>query len=183
MGIVEAVDRAIFKGDGGADENSADITGLRTAAGVSEVTLTQGDKVKADKTLEAFLGFVDGIYAINMADLSVVAAQGANTLWYSTIHNSAADNETIARFLMAAGLTWTTRGEIEADTDNCNFGAFIGLGRGMMGAGVAPVWNRAELVTDRYSGATKGEVQLTLNYLWSFGLPRTANFKRLKFVT
>ena len=42
MGIVEAVDRAIFKGDGGADENSADITGLRTAAGVSEVTLTPG---------------------------------------------------------------------------------------------------------------------------------------------
>ena len=142
VGIVEAVDRSIFKGDDGANEGTADITGLQTHASVSEVTLTQANKIKADKTLEAFLGFVDGVYATSMADLMIVAAQGANTLWYSTIHNSAADNETIARFLMAAGLSWTVRGHIESATTNGKFGAFVGLARGMTGAGVAPVWNR-----------------------------------------
>ena len=45
------------------------------------------------------------------------------------------------------------------------------------------MWNRGELVRDPYSSANKGEVQLTLNWLWNFGLPRTANFKRIKFVS
>ena len=183
MGLTEAVDRAIFKGDAGADENTADITGLQTAANVGEVTLTQSNKVKADETLKSFLSFVDGRYAIGMSDLRIVAAQGANTLWHSTIHNSAAENQTIARFLMAAGLMWTVRGEIASGSGNNAFGAFIGLGRGIRGAGVAPVWNRGILTTDPYSSAAKGEVNLTLHWLWNFGLPRPANFKRLKFAT
>lgn len=35
---------------------------------------------------------------------------------------------------------------------------------------------------DHYSGAAKGEIALTLSYLWNFGLPRAANFARVKFV-
>ena len=181
-GIVEKVDRTIFRGDATANEDTADIAGLETLT-IGEETLTQTNKIKADKTLEAFLSFVDGIYATSLADLSVVAAVGANTLWYSTIHNSAADNQTIANFLMAAGLNWMVRGHIEANTANGDFGAFVGLARGMAGAGVAPVWNRGEMVVDPYSSANKGEVQLTVNWLWNFGLPRTANFKRIKFVS
>ena len=181
-GIVEKVDRTIFRGDDGANEDGADIAGLETLT-IGEETITQTNKVKADKTLEAFLSFVDGIYATSLGDLSVVAAEGANTLWYSTIHNSAADNETIARFLMAAGLTWMVRGHIESATTNGKFGAFVGLARGMAGAGVAPVWNRGEMVVDPYSNANKGEVKLTVNWLWNFGLPRTANYKRIKFVS
>ena len=179
-GIVEKVDRTIFRGGDGANEDTADIAGLETLV-IGEQTITQTNKVKADKTLEAFLSFVDGIYAAFLADLSVVAAVGANTLWYSTIHNSAADNETIARFLTAAGLSWMVRGHIESATSNGKFGAFVGLARGIDGAGVAPVWNRGEMVVDPYSNANKGEVQLTVNWLWNFGLPRTANFKRIKF--
>ena len=181
-GIVEKVDRTIFRGDTTANEDTADIAGLQTLT-IGEETLTQGNKVKADKTLEAFLSFVDGIYAASLSDLSVVAAEGANTLWYSTIHNSAADNQTIANFLMTAGLSWMVRGQIESGTTNNDFGAFVGLGRGIAGAGVAPVWNRGELVVDPYSSANKGEVKLTVNWLWNFGLPRTANFKRIKFVS
>ena len=181
-GIVEKVDRTIFRGDATANEDTADIAGLETLV-IGEETITQTNKVKADKTLEAFLSFVDGIYAASLSDLSVVAAVGANTLWYSTIHNSAADNETTARFLMAAGLSWMVRGHIESATTNGKFGAFVGLARGMAGAGVAPVWNRGELVRDPYSSANKGEVKLTLNWLWNFGLPRTANFKHIKFVS
>ena len=181
-GIVEKVDRTIFRGDATANEDTADIAGLQTLT-IGEETITQANKVKADKTLEAFLSFVDGLYAASLADLSVVAAVGANTLWYSTIHNSAADNETVARFLMAAGLSWMVRGHIESNTANGDFGAFVGLARGMSGAGLAPVWNRGELVRDPYSLANKGEVKLTVNWLWNFGLPRTANFKRIKFVS
>ena len=181
-GIVEKVDRTIFRGDATANEDTADIAGLETLT-IGEETITQTNKVKGDETLKAFLSFVDGIYATSLSDLSVVAAEGANTLWYSTIHNSAADNETIARFLTAAGLTWMVRGHIESNTANGDFGAFVGLARGMAGSGVAPVWNRGELVRDPYSNANKGEVKLTVNWLWNFGLPRTANFKRIKFVS
>ena len=150
---------------------------------ITERTITQANKIKGPETLQAFLHFVDGIYATSMADLSVVAAQGANSLWYSTIHNSAADNQTVAKFLMDAGLSWMVRGHIEANTANGDFGAFVGLARGMAGAGVAPVWNRGELVRDPYSNANKGEVKLTVQWLWNFGLVRSANFARIKFVS
>ena len=179
--IVEKVDRTIFRGDTTANEDTADIAGLETLT-ITERTITQTNKVKGPETLQAFLHFVDGIYATSMADLSVVAAQGANSLWYSTIHNSAADNQTVAKFLMDAGLSWMVRGNIESNTSNGDFGAFVGLARGMAGAGVAPVWNRGELIRDPYSNANKGEVKLTVQWLWNFGLVRTANFARIKFV-
>ena len=180
-GLTDAIDKAIFIGDAGANENTADIAGFQTA-GIDETTLTQANKVKGDKTLEAFVGYVDGVYAAMPEDLRVIAAQGANALWYSTIHNSAADSQTIAQFLRAAGLTWRVRGGIEAATAAGDFGAFVGLGRGIRGAAVAAIWDAGQLVRDPYSGAKKGEVELTLNYLWNFGLPRTDNFKRLKYV-
>ena len=64
-----------------------------------------------------------------------------------------------------------------------DYGAFIGLQRGIMNAGVAPVWSSAQLITDVYSGAKSGEVQLSLNFLWGLAFPRVANFRRLKYVT
>ena len=81
------------------------------------------------------------------------------------------------------GLTWTTRGGIETATTNGKFGAFVGLGNGIEGAAVAAIWNMGQLIRDPYSSANKGEVQLTLNYFWQLAFPRTANFKRMKFVT
>ena len=180
--IVEKTDRVIFRGDDGANENTADIDGLEDLT-ITERTITQTNKVKGPETLQAFLHFVDGVYASSLADLSVVAAQGANSLWFSTIHNASADNQTVAKFLMDAGLSWSVRGHIESATSNGDFGAFIGLARGMAGAGVAPVWNRGELVRDPYSNANKGEVKLTVQWLWSFGLVRAANFARIKFVS
>ena len=40
------------------------------------------------------------------------------------------------------------------------------------------------MVRDPYTSAKNGEVQLTLNYLWNFGIvPRTDNYRRLKFVS
>ena len=182
MAMTESVDLTVFKGDSGANENTADITGMQTA-GITEFTITQANKVMADETLKAFLAYVDGQYAANLGDVRIVSSVGANVLWYGSIHNSAADNQTIAQFMMASGLTWSTRGGIDINTANGDFGAYVGLGRGIEGAGIAAVWEQAQIIRDPYTAATKGEVQLTLNYLWQLAFPRTANFKRLKFVT
>ena len=96
---------------------------------------------------------MDGVYAAMLSDVRIVTAQGANTLWYSTIHNSAASNQTIAQFLMDSGLAWSTRGNIESDTANGDFGAFMGLARGIEGAGIAAVWETGQLITDPYTSA------------------------------
>ena len=184
MALVEGVDRAIFLGDAGASGNDADIVGLRTAA-IDETTLTQTNKVKGPETLAAFTGLVDGIHANGLADLRVVTSVGAWRIWENTIINvaTATNNQTLAAFLRTAGMTWMSRGEIDVNTANGDFGAFIGLGRGIEGAGVAAIWEAGELIRDPYSGAGKGEVALTISYLWDFALPRTDNFKRLKFVS
>ena len=181
--MAEDVDRTIFLGDSGANEANADITGFTTYAGVSEAQLTQTNKVKADETLKVFLTQLDGIYAASLADLRIVASKGANTMWYSTIHAAAVDNQTIAQFLMASGMAWTMRGAIEDNTANGDFGAFMGLARGIEGAAIAAGWDAGQLIRDPYTNAKTGEVELTLNYLWNFKVVRPNNFKRLKFVT
>ena len=168
--MVESVDRAVFNGDGGANENTADVVGLQTAA-ITEATLTQANSQKADEVLKFFLAYVDGQYAASLADVRVVTSVGANVLWHGSIHNSAADNQTIAQFLMASGLTWMARGGIDINTANGDFGAYIGLARGVEGAGIVAVWEQGQLVRDIYSGAKTGEVQLTLNYLFQLAFP------------
>ena len=181
--MVEKIDRTIFVGDDGADENTADIPGLTTAAGVSELTLTQANKVMGLEWLSLFAALLDGRHAASETDLNIVLSVGANQLLLSTKEAGTVSNETVARFLRNNGITWSTRGDIETDTANGDFGAFIGLKRGQAGTAVAPVWSAATLIRDPYSGAAKGEVQLTLSYLWAFGIPRTDNYRRLKFVT
>ena len=182
MALMEGVDRAIFLGDADASGTDADIVGLQTAA-ITETTITQANKVKGPETLTAFTGQVDGIHAMGINDLRVVTSVGAWRLWENTIINSTADNMTLAAFLRIAGMSWMSRGEIDTATANEDIGAFIGRGRGIEGAGVAAVWEAGELIRDPYSGAAKGEIALTLCYLWDFALPRTSNFTRIKFVT
>ena len=182
MALMEGVDRIIFLGDATASATDADITGLQTAV-ITETTIKQADKIKGPETLAAFTAQVDGVHAMGLGDLRVVTSVGAWRLWEQTIINSTAENQTLAAFLRAAGLSWMSRGEIDTDTANGDFGAFVGRGRGIEGAGVAAVWEAGELIRAPYSGAAKGEVALTLCYLWDFALPRASNFSRIKFVT
>ena len=180
MALTEGIDRAIFLGDATASGTDADIVGLNTAA-ITEVAVTQANKILGPGTLAAFTGLVNGIHANMLGDLKVVSAVGAWRLWEDTIVNSVADNMTLAAFLRKAGLSWSARGEIETATDDGDFAAFVGRGMGIDGAGVAAVWEAGELIRDPYSGAAKGEVALTLCYLWDFALPRTSNFARIVF--
>ena len=181
MALAEGVDRAIFLGDDGANENTADITGLTTAANVVEVSITQANKILGPGTLEAFSGLVDGIHAMTFGDLMVCSSVGAWRLWENTIINSSADNMTLAAFLRAAGLSWAARGEIDTNTAADDWGAFVGRGRGIEGAGVAALWEAGMLLRDPYSASASGQVNLTLSYFWNFGLPRATNFARIKF--
>ena len=180
--MVEKIDRTVFVGDTGADETTANIAGLTTAA-ITELTLTQVTKVQGLDWLSLFAALMDGKHAATESDLNIVLSVGANQLMLSTRELATVSSETIARFLRNNGITWSTRGDIDTTTDNGKFGAFIGLKRGQAGTAVAPVWSAATLIRDPYSGAKSGEVQLTLSYLWAFGIPRTDNYRRLKFVT
>ena len=180
--MVQGIDLAVFTGDSGASGTDADIVGMQTA-GITEVTLTQANKAKGDETLKLFVAMVDGMHASGLGDVRIVAAEGANTLWYGTVHAAAVENQTVAQFLMASGLSWGVRGGIEKNSANGDFGAYVGLARGLEGAARAAVWSGGELVIDKYTGAKSGEVQLTLSYMWDLAFPRVANFRRLKFVS
>ena len=182
MGMADAIDKKIFNGDAGANENGADITGLQTAS-ITEVTLTQADKVKPDKWMAVLAGFIDGLYAPDVNSIRMAKSVGTAQLLYQTLANPTYDNETLAAYLMANGLQATTREGIDTASANGDFGGYFGLQRGIEGTAVAAVWNQGQLIRDPYSSATKGEVQLTLSYYWNFQLVRAANYKRLKYVT
>ena len=166
MALTEGVDWAIFLGDGG-DRHGCRHNRLANG-GHHRADLDPSEQGLGPGTLAAFTGLVDGIHAMSLGDLKVVAAVGAWRLWENTIINSTADNQTLGAFLRMAGLMWSARGEIETDTANGDFGAFIGRGMGLDGTGVAAVWEAGELIRDPYSGAAKGEV--ALNPLLSVGL-------------
>ena len=174
--LTEGVDRVIFLGDATADPNAGDIVGF-VGAGITETTLTQTNKVKGTETLAAFTGMIDGKHAGSLGEMNVVAAVGAARLWEATaLPAPVTTAETLAAYLRKAGLSWMARGDIETATANGDFGAFVGLTRGIAGAAVAPVWEAGQLIVDPYTGAAKGEVALTLSYFWNFAIPRTSQF-------
>ena len=182
--VVNAVDLAVFLGDADATPNNGDIVGFQTHANIGETTIMQSAKVTAPGVLAAFAAQLDGKYATGFADLRIVLAVGAAQLWASTVPNAATgNNASLAQTLSANGITFAIREGIEDNTANGDFLAFIGRARGIDGAAVAAVWENGSLIRDPYTDADSGEVRLTLNYLWDFQVPRTANFKRLKAVS
>ena len=181
MAVMDAIDKACFLDDDGANENTADITGLATATGVSAPTaITQANKVLFPGTVDAFNELVDGIHASSLDDLQVVAAVGAHRLWCRTlpVTNEATS---LKAMLNAAGVTWMARGDIETDTADGDWAAFVGRSRGLAGAGVAAIWSEGQLIRDPYSSAASGQVALTLSYFWNLGFPRASNFGRIAF--
>ena len=122
---------------------------MKTAS-ITEFTLTQAKKILAFDTIAEFAALIDGVYAMSPADLRVVASVGANKVWMATQANSNR-NETMGQIMMSNGINWTTRGGIEALSAAGDFGAYIGLNRGIEGAGVAAVWEQGQLIDDPYT--------------------------------
>ena len=156
--LMDSVDKAVFSGDAGASGSDADIIGLQSGTDVVERSITQANKVKGSETLTAFAGLIDGKHASSVEDLRVVSSVGANTLWMTRVINSSIDNQTLAQFLRASGLSWMVRADIDTNTANGDFGAYMGRGRGIEGAGVAAVWGAGELIRDPYTEADSGEI-------------------------
>ena len=182
MALADHVDAVIFKGDTGPSTASYDIHGLQTLAG-TERTITQALKVTGAGAMGAFAGFVDGKHAAMSEDLRIVLSVGANTLWASRLVQSGDSvDKSIASYLKENGLSWMTRADIDTNTANGDFGAYVGLQRGISGASVAAVWSEGQLIRDIYTGAHKGEVSITLSYFWDFAVPRASSFGRVKFV-
>ena len=157
MALVDAVDLCVFEGDTGANENTADITGLNTAANVVEEDISQANKVKGSNVLSAFASLIDGQHATTGSDLRTVLSVGAQRLWMSTLANTGASvDTTIAEFLKRAGIELSSRGGIDTATTAGKFGAFVGRGRGIEGAGVAALLDRPEcLLVDPWTSGPK----------------------------
>ena len=179
--LMDSIDAVIFKGDSGPTTAAYDVAGLQTAAGV-EKTLTQKQKISGIDLLRSFVELCDGKHAESLADLGVVASVGSNVLWHATYTNSAADSTTVAQFLRKSGLSWGVRADIDTNTAADDFGAYIGRKRGIDGSGICAVWESARLIRDPYSGSSKGEIALTLNYLFDVQFPRPSAFGRIKYV-
>ena len=182
MAVMDAVDASIFNGDDGPTTAAYDIVGLDTAA-ITEVSVTQANKVLGAGSMASFAAMIDGKAASVVEDLRVVASVGWNALWLSRlVQGGNSVDRSVASYLKENGLSWMTRADIDTNTASGDFGAYVGLGRGIEGAAVAAVWSEGMLVRDPYgSHAAEGEVALTLSYFWDFGVPRPANFRRVKF--
>ena len=179
--LVDAVDAAIFKGDAGANEGTADITGLTTAT-IGESTISQANKTDGQDWVALFAALIDGRYATTPGQLNIVSSVGSNVLWMSQLARSGNNvTDTVAQMLRTAGFNWTVRGDIDTATLAGDFGAFVGLQRGIEGAAVAPMWAEGVLERDS-SGAAAGQRKIALHTFWGFGLARAGNFKRLKYV-
>ena len=181
MAVAENVDSVVFVGDDGANPNDGDIAGLLGLAGVSESTLTQVNKLKGDHVLGAFVDMLDGLAATVPGDLRVVAAVGSDVLWRKTIHNSAAENQTISGFLGANGVMHRSREGISTTTASGQYAAAVGLQRGIGSALKCVMWPAADLVRDPYSEAEAGKVRLILNILWNYSIVRFDNLHILKY--
>ena len=181
--LVESMDRAMFIGDANSDEDAiADITGLQTAPGVVENTVTQTAKLTMAGALGAFGDFIDGKHSASPEDLGIVLSVGSLQLWFKTPANTgAATSDNMLSVMRSNGLSFMSREGISTVTTANAFGAFVGRSRGQAGAGIAAVWESGELLRDPYTSAKSGQVALTLSALWNFVLPRPSNFGRIKF--
>lgn len=185
--IVVGIDKAIFLSDAGANEDSADITGLADITSLTEKTITQANVAKPDKNLELFTSLLDGVHAESLSDLGVVLSVPANTLWYDTTLSVASETasifKTLRAHMMEQGLSWQIRADLADATTNGHWLAFISRKIGLEDSYACPLWDSGKMVVDEYTGARSGKLLLTLHYFWHFQLVRLGNFARAKYVT
>ena len=163
----------------GATPNAGDIVGL-VGAGITETTITQANKVLGPQ--HPF-----GLYRHGGRDSREhhrrpqrgrgrrrLSPMGKTTVINSTNDRDDAGEIPSGRRAFVVGARRVSR-TTTANND------FRRVRRAQDGhrrrRRVAAVWEAGELIRDPYSGAAKGEVALTLCYLWDFGLPRTSNFQ------
>ena len=179
--FLENLDKVIFKGDDGANENRADIKGFFDVTGLQNVDITQAAKIKNLGVLAAYLSFTDGLYSEGVADTRSVVSVETEKLWSGTIE-TASTAETQKAFLQRNGVQYRVRRDIDDTTAATKLMGAVSLQRGLAGAAVAPVWTNAELLVDPYTDAGKGTIRIFLITMWNWGMIRTANFAKITYV-
>ena len=180
----DAMDKAVLSGDSGANPPDGDIVGLNTATGVTEVEITQANKILGAGVGAALAAFIDGKHASTPGQVKIAASVGSNTLWMSRLVSAGNSvSSSLAQYLRAQGFDWMVREGIDTATAAGDFGGYVGLGRQQSGAGVAAIWPGAEMrIIDPYTDASGGTVTMTLNLFWDWAPVRASSFGRIKYV-
>lgn len=182
--MAEHMDYTIIAGDTSATGNDADIAGLLgDAANVPpfDVDGDATDTVTMTSLLEVMAARIDGYYARVPEDIAMLTSVGLNINTLSKFTN-ATQTELKGDTLRRVGYRMQVHEKLDANAviaDN----DVIALGsraRHLNGVGVAAMWPTVNLITDPYTGASKGEIALTAIGLWDFKVLRTNSFFKLQ---
>ena len=182
--MAEHMDYTIIAGDTDATGNDADIVGLLgDAANVPATDVdgaNGGDVVTMSSLLAVLAGKVDGYYARVPSDIAMLISVGLNINLLSTFTNAQQTElkgDTIGRVGYRRQVHEKLDGNAAiADDDVIALGS---RARHLNGVGVAAMWPTVNLITDPYTGASKGEIALTAIGLWDFRVLRTESFFKL----
>ena len=157
------LDRAIFKGDSSPSGTDQDIVGLQTAS-ITETTLTQTNKLKADEVLKKLAALIDGKSAISPADLRIVTSVGTNVLWMTTTLRGSDSAQSAASYMALNGAGFGTSSKMPAKVGHIQQGILCRKGQPGQRLAVAPTWGSVE-VDDIYTDAKKGLRNFTVSVL------------------
>ena len=181
--MAEHMDYTIIAGDDSATGNDADIAGLLgDAANVpaTDVVGTNADSVTMSSLLAALAGKVDGYYARVPSDIAMLISVGLNINLLSTFTN-AQQTELKGDTISRVGYRRQVHEKLDSNAAIAD-DEVIALGsraRHLTGVGVAAMWPTVSLITDPYSGASRGQIALTAIGLWDFKVLRANSFFKL----
>lgn len=161
--ILESRDKAIITGNGTAPNVSGfldeltDPTNPTAIAGFADYA-------------SAKAGLVDGKYAMSSDDVRIVC--GAETYKHASgIYQTGSGTSALEKF--------GARVSAHIPTRNNNIQQAIASRS--MGRAVCPMWAAVELIRDIYTGASKGEVVLTMCVLYNFKILDESGYSLLEF--
>ena len=142
-----------------AGGNDGDVVGL-TTAGITEFTVTQAQKVKGDEILKKLVALHGRASTQRKpeSDLRIVDdRRQQRSLDVAQFTQRQSRTRPLRQFLRnnPASTGLRVKGEIEENTANGDFGAFVGLAQwASTGAGIAiGAWDSGSLIVDPYSSA------------------------------
>lgn len=169
MALTDRMEFSIFNGDAPAVGLSGELTRLlddNTTADAGQSAATT-----AEKFLDLILKNLDGKYASDPADVSIIGPpQLAEYLEDNKLTITATyESEILRRRLKDLGVTCGLTGHVDAITGN-QYPAYFVRRRGVAGrpAAVHSVWDAGMIIRDPYTGASKGEIAVTLTALHRF---------------
>ena len=163
--IMESRDKSVIAGDADTEPNP---DGFLNA--LTDVTNPTLEAIFADYA-SAKASLVDGKYAMSADDVRIVC--GKQTYQHaSKIYQTGSGTSALEKFAprVSAHIPDASNGDIQK-----------AIASRSMGRAVCPMWPAVELIRDIYTGASKGEVVLTMCVLWNFKILDEAGYQLLEF--